>query len=82
MRREIEALGSNDPALESGFEEALVRLVRILARQAAREEAALMPAQIMAAGFPAGEDSHALTVPSETPHSTSAQFTLTTPHMK
>jgi hypothetical protein len=46
MRREIEALGSNDPALESGFEEALVRLVRILARQAAREEAALTPAQI------------------------------------
>jgi hypothetical protein len=82
MRREIEALGSNDPALESGFEEALVRLVRILARQAAREEAASMPAQIMAAGFPAGEDCHALTVPSETAHSTSAQFTLTTPHMK
>jgi hypothetical protein len=41
-----------------------------------------MLAQIMAAGFPAGEDSHALTVPSETAHSTSAQFTLTTPHMK
>ena len=36
----------------------------------------------IAAGFPAGEDSHALTVPSETAYSTSAQFTLTTPHMK
>jgi hypothetical protein len=36
----------------------------------------------IAAGFPAAEDSHALTVPGETAHSTSPQLTLTTPHTK
>jgi hypothetical protein len=36
----------------------------------------------IAAGFPSAEDGHALTVPSETAHSTSPQLTLTAPHTK
>jgi hypothetical protein len=36
----------------------------------------------IAAGFPSPEEGHALTVPSETAHSTSPQLTPTTPHAK
>jgi hypothetical protein len=36
----------------------------------------------IAAGLPNAEEAHALTLPSETAHSTSPQFTLTAPHTK
>jgi hypothetical protein len=45
MRHQKEALTS-DRTLESRLEEALKRLVTILARQTAREEAGFMPALI------------------------------------
>jgi hypothetical protein len=46
MRRQKEVSGSSDRVLQSSLEEALLRLVRILANQAAREAVALTPAPI------------------------------------
>jgi hypothetical protein len=46
MQREREVLGSTDRELQSSLEEALMRLVRILAHQAAREVVASTPAPI------------------------------------
>jgi hypothetical protein len=43
MRREKKALGSSDLACQSCVEEALKRLIRILARQAVHEAVASTP---------------------------------------
>jgi hypothetical protein len=64
-----------------GYLENIVDTSRMIADDIFTGKVALL-CNYIAAGFPSAEDSHALTVPSETAHSTSPQLTLTTPHTK